>query len=173
MDAVEQHRTYAPDNLGFAVLTASDSRTEADDRGGDIIASAVGGAGHAVLLRQVLPDEIEVIRTTTLSLIQRSEIDVIVLTGGTGFSPRDISVEAISPLFERSIDGFGELFRLLSYRQIGAAAMLSRACGGISGDTPVFLLPGSSKAVQLAMEQLILPEVGHLLGQIRRPREAR
>ena len=172
MDAAEQHRTYAPGHLGFAVLTASDSRTAADDLGGDLISRAVVAAGHVVVVRQVLADEVEILRSTTISLIENSEIDVIVLTGGTGFSPRDVSVEAISPLLERTIDGFGELFRMLSHRQVGAAAMLSRACGGVSGDTPVFLLPGSTKAVQLAMEQLILPEVGHLIGQLRRSREA-
>ena len=96
------------------------------------------------------------------------EVDVVVLTGGTGFSPRDITLAAVGPLLERPVEGFGELFRMLSYQQVGAAAMLSRAAAGLIEGRAVFLLPGSPKAVALAMEKLILPETGHLLGQVRR-----
>ena len=95
-------------------------------------------------------------------------VDVVVTTGGTGFSPRDVTLEAVGPMLERPVEGFGELFRMLSYSQVGAAAMLSRAAAGLVGTRAVFLLPGSPKAVVLAMEALILPEAAHLLGQARR-----
>jgi molybdenum cofactor biosynthesis protein B len=168
MGAVEDHRAYAPNTLAFAVLTASDSRDETDDRSGGVIAELLQAAGYRLIARQVLPDEIETIRSATEALVENSEVDVIVLTGGTGLAPRDISVEAVSPLLKRKIEGFGELFRTLSYQEIGAAAMLSRACAGVSGRTAVFVIPGSPKAAKLAMESLILPEIGHLLGQLRR-----
>lgn len=168
MGAVEDHRAYAPKTLAFAVLTASDSRDETDDRSGGVIAELLQAAGHRLIARQVVPDEIETIRSATEALVENSEVDVIVLTGGTGLAPRDISVEAVSPLLKRKIEGFGELFRTLSYQEIGAAAMLSRACAGVSDRTAVFVIPGSPKAAKLAMESLILPEIGHLLGQLRR-----
>ena len=168
MGVVEDHRAYSPASLAFAVLTASDSRDEASDLSGSLIVELVQAAGHRVIERQVLQDEIETIRSVTEALVESSEIDVIVLTGGTGLSPRDISVEAISPLLKRKIEGFGELFRMLSYKEIGAAAMLSRACAGVSDRIALFVVPGSPKAAKLAMESLILPEIGHLLGQLRR-----
>lgn len=120
------------------------------------------------MYRRVVPDDLESIRNLMRDLIGRPDVDVVVATGGTGFSPRDVSVEAVSPLFARSIDGFGELFRMLSYEQIESAAMLSRACAGVADDTVIFVVPGSPKAVRLALERLILPEIGHLVGQIRR-----
>ena len=94
--------------------------------------------------------------------------DAVLVTGGTGVSPRDLTVEALAPLFDRTLDGFGELFRMLSYAEIGAAAMLSRACAGLVGQVPVFLIPGSPSAIRLAVERLILPELGHLLSELRR-----
>ena len=168
MGAVEEHRGYAPESLNFAVLTASDSRQRSNDRSGDIIEQLVLAEGHQVLARQVISDDVDSIRSAIEDLEENSEIDTIVLTGGTGFSPRDVSVEAVSPLLGRTIDGFGELFRVLSHQEIGAAAMLSRACAGVAGRTAIFVIPGSPKAVELAMKRLILPEIGHLLGQIRR-----
>jgi molybdenum cofactor biosynthesis protein B len=116
----------------------------------------------------VVPDDVSAIRRAVRHLLGLSGVDVVVLTGGTGFSPRDVTLDAVLPLFDQTIDGFGELFRALSYHQVGAAAMLSRAAGGLVGDKAVFLLPGSPKAVSLAMEKLILPEAGHLLSQARR-----
>jgi len=168
MGVPEEHRGYAPESLNFAVLTASDSRERSDDRSGDLIEELVLAEGHRVLARKMMSDDIDTIRSVTEALVEKSEIDAIVLTGGTGFSPRDVSVEAVSPLLGRTIDGFGELFRVLSHQEIGAAAMLSRACAGVSGRTALFVIPGSPKAVELAMKRLILPEIGHLLGQVRR-----
>ena len=168
MDPPEQHRAYGPERLGFAALTVSDSRTEADDNSGDEIERLVAGAGHRLVERRIVPDDMVEIRAAAGELLRRREVDVLVLSGGTGFSPRDLTLEAAAPLLERRIDGFGELFRMLSFEQIGAAAMLSRAAAGVIGRRAVFVLPGSPKAVTLAMERLILPEAGHLLGQARR-----
>jgi len=166
--SAEQHRGYAPRILGFAFLTVSDTRTEADDTGGALLRELAEGAGHRTVTAQRVADDVEEIRTACRALLATSGVDVLVATGGTGFSPRDVTVAALAPAFERPIEGFGELFRLLSFQEVGAAAMLSRAAAGIVGGQAVFLLPGSPKAVRLAMERLILPEAAHLLGQVRR-----
>ena len=168
MDPPDQHRAYGPDRLGFATLTVSDSRSEADDTSGDEVERLTTAAGHRLVERRIVPDEIVEIRAAAGELLRRDDVDVLVLSGGTGFSPRDLTLEAAAPLLERRIDGFGELFRMLSFEEVGAAAMLSRAAAGIIGGRAVFVLPGSPKAVALAMERLILPEAGHLLGQARR-----
>ncbi len=168
MDPPEEHRVYGPDRLGFAALTVSDSRTAADDASGDEIERLATAAGHHLVERRIVPDEIVEIRAAAGELLRLAEVDVLVISGGTGFSPRDLTLEAARPLFDRRIDGFGELFRMLSFEQVGAAAMLSRAAAGVIGSRAVFVLPGSPKAVALAMERLILPEAGHLLGQARR-----
>lgn len=168
MGSVEEHRSYAPESLRVAVVTASDSRTEADDESGALIAGLATQAGHQLIYRFIAPDELEAIRESVIAAIEEHSADIVVLNGGTGFSTRDVSVEAVTPLFDRSIDGFGEIFRALSYEQVGAAAMLSRASAGVVGRTVVFVLPGSPKAVELAMAALILPEATHLIGQLRR-----
>jgi len=116
----------------------------------------------------VVPDDVAAIRGAVRRFLATRGIDVVVLTGGTGFAPRDVTLDAVAPLFDTPVEGFGELFRMLSWQQVGAAAMLSRATAGLIGDRAVFLLPGSPKAVSLAMEKLILPETAHLLGQARR-----
>lgn len=170
-DAVARdHRRRAPDRLGFAVVTVSDSRTEADDAGGALARRLAAEAGHRVAAQRIVPDGIEPVRAALGELLADPEVDAVVLTGGTGVSPRDLTPEAVEPLLERRIDGFGELFRRLSWDQVGAAAMLSRAGAGIAGGTAVFYLPGSPKAVELAMRELILPETGHLVSQARRGR---
>lgn len=171
MEAVEQHRQYAPRKLAFTAVTASDSRGETEDHSGQKIASLVREAGHRLVARTVVPDEEEVVRAAVSAALERGEADVVVVCGGTGFSPRDVTVEAVAPLLDRVVEGFGELFRALSFQQIGPAAMLSRALAGVAGTSAVFVLPGSPRAVELAMTELILPEVGHLLGQVRRPSE--
>ena len=125
-------------------------------------------AGHRLVERRIVPDDIVEIRAAAGEILRRQEVDVLVLSGGTGFSPRDLTLEAATPLFDRRIEGFGELFRMLSFAEVGAAAMLSRAAAGVIGTRAVFVLPGSPKAVALAMQRLILPEAGHLLGQTRR-----
>lgn len=166
--SVEQHRRAAPAVLGFALITVSDTRTAGDDVSGRTAADLARAAGHRVESTGIVPDDLEAIRRAVRQALALDGVDVVILTGGTGFSPRDVTLAAIGPLLERPIEGFGELFRMLSYQQVGSAAMLSRAAAGLAGSRAVFLLPGSPKAVALAMEQLILPEAGHLLGQARR-----
>jgi molybdenum cofactor biosynthesis protein B len=167
-DAPSSHRAYAPDSLACAVLTISDTRTRADDRSGDLIQERLEAAGHRVVERAIVRDEPAAVRAAVLRGIARREIDAVLATGGTGVAPRDGSVEAVEPLLHKRLDGFGELFRKLSLDDIGAAAQLSRAVAGTAGRTAVFLMPGSSGAVRLALEQLILPELPHVVGQLRR-----
>jgi molybdopterin adenylyltransferase len=166
--SVEQHRRAAPTLLGFSLITVSDTRTAEDDVSGRTLADLVRGAGHRVESATIVPDDVAAIRRATREALRSDAVDVVVLTGGTGFSPRDVTLDAVEPLLEMRIDGFGELFRMLSWQQVGSAAMLSRAAAGLTGGRAVFLVPGSTKAVSLAMEKLILPEAGHLLGQVRR-----
>lgn len=168
MSSVEEHRRAAPATLGFGVLTVSDTRTAADDVGGWTIRDKVEAAGHRVAAAALVPDDLPAIRGAVQEMLARPEVDVVVATGGTGFSPRDVTVEAVAPLFDRPVEGFGELFRMLSHRQVGAAAMLSRAAAGLVGTRAVYLLPGSPKAVALALDELVLPETAHLLSQARR-----
>jgi len=167
MSTVEEHKSYGPRHIAFAVLTASDSRTEDEDESGSRIVAMATEAGHRVVGQRLVPDEVSAIRSAVEDVL-KAGADVVVLNGGSGFAPRDVSVEAVIPLLGRVIEGFGELFRSLSFQQVGAAAMLSQAIAGVVGQSVVFVLPGSPKAVELAMAELILPEAGHLLGQIRR-----
>jgi molybdenum cofactor biosynthesis protein B len=166
VDAVTSHRGTAPASVRCFVLTISDTRTEADDTSGAAIAEALTSAGHVITGRKILRDDpapvAEAIRGATVSA------DVIITTGGTGITSRDSTYEAISALLDKKLDGFGELFRMLSYDEIGAAAMLSRACAGTIRRTAIFSLPGSEKAVRLAMAKLILPELGHVVRELRR-----
>ncbi|MEE8368517.1 MAG: molybdenum cofactor biosynthesis protein B, partial [Thermoanaerobaculia bacterium] len=163
MSALEQHRSYAPTTLGFAVVTVSDSRVASNDGSGQLLNELISKAQYEVMRSTIVPDEVEVIRSILSENLEVEQVDVIVLTGGTGFAPRDVTVAAIGPLLDRPIEGFGELFRMLSYRKIGPAAMLSRAVAGVTGRKAVFALPGSPAAVRLAMEELILPEAAHLI----------
>src|SRR5215203_4199004 len=165
----DEHRRAAPAVLGFGILTVSDSRGALDDVSGRTLRDLVEASGHRIVDSTLVRDEVASIRAAIRRLLELPEVDVVVTTGGTGFSPRDVTLEAAGPRLERPIEGFGELFRMLSYQQVGAAAMLSRAAAGLvpinGGIKALFLLPGSPKAVALALEKLILPEAGHLLGQ--------
>jgi molybdenum cofactor biosynthesis protein B len=167
-ESADEHRRAAPAVLGFAVLTVSDTRSPGDDVSGRTIRDLISTFGHRIVDSTLVRDDVAEIRAAVGRLLELPEVDVVVTTGGTGFSPRDVTLEAAGPLIERPIEGFGELFRMLSYQQVGAAAMLSRAAAGLVGTKALFLLPGSPKAVALALEKLILPEAGHLLGQARR-----
>lgn len=160
------HKAHAPTRLRFGILTVSDSRALAEDRSGDEIELLVKAAGHDISGRALVRDEAEDIRAAAASLVAAS--DVVIVTGGTGVARRDVTPEAIEPLFEKRLPGFGELFRSLSWADVGSAALMSRAVAGIVRGAPVFLLPGSPSACRLALERLILPEAPHLVGLLRR-----
>jgi molybdenum cofactor biosynthesis protein B len=164
--SVSDHRRSSPSAVSCFVLTISDSRTEANDTSGDAIVGDLHGAGHRVAGRQIVRDEPSIVRDLVLQ--QAGTVDVVITTGGTGITSRDSTYEAISGVLEKRIDGFGELFRMLSFPEIGAAAMMSRACAGTIGRTAVFSLPGSENAVRLAMRSLILPELGHVVRELAR-----
>ncbi len=165
---VDEHRAQGPSRVRCAVITVSDTRTLDTDRSGALVAELLQGAGHEVVGRTIVPDEPRHIRHTVGEWVHGESVDAIVVTGGTGISPRDRTYETITAMFARELNGFGELFRMLSYQEIGPAAMLSRATAGVIGGTILFLLPGSTGAVRLALEKLILPELSHLVGQLRR-----
>lgn len=163
-----EHRHHAPTRLGFALLTISDSRKPSGDRSGDVLERLAKEAGHEVIQRTLVRDEPEEIAAAARRLLAASGVDVLVTTGGTGVAPRDVTLETLRPLLEKELPGFGELFRSLSFEEVGSAAMASRATAGSVGRALVFVLPGSPGACQLAMERLVLPEAAHLVGQLRR-----
>ena len=157
--SVQEHRSQGPQQVRAAVITISDTRTKETDTSGKTIVDLLSKAGHEVLSWEIVPDEPERIRTLIEQLRRQPELDAILLTGGTGVGSRDQTFETISALLTKTLPGFGELFRVLSYPEIGAAAMLSRATGGLIDRTVVLAMPGSTNAVRLAMEKLILPEI--------------
>ncbi len=163
-----EHRAGAPASVGVFVLTVSDTRTEATDSGGGAIRELLTAAGHTVAGYRILPDDPAQVRAAVELALANPDVQVVITTGGTGVTSRDSTYEAVAALLEKRLDGFGELFRALSYQEIGAAAMLSRAVAGTVGRKAVFALPGSEHAVRLAMAQLILPELGHLAQQLAR-----
>jgi molybdenum cofactor biosynthesis protein B len=152
----------------LAVLTVSDSRTVETDTSGAVIRGMLEDEGHSVHAHAILPDDPEAVREKIKAWLSEEGCDGVLVNGGTGISPRDRTHEAVAGLLERRLDGFGELFRVLSYREIGSAAMMSRAVGGIAAGRLLFSMPGSTPAVTLAMRRLILPELGHLLGELRK-----
>ena len=164
----EQHRRDAPQVVGCAVITVSDTRTLQTDSGGQTAVDLLCAAGHRVLVREIIPDEPQQMQELVIALRDRQDVDAVLMTGGTGLGSRDQTFETISGLLDKPLPGYGELFRMLSYEQIGAAAMLSRATGGLIGQTVVLTMPGSRAAVQLALEKVILPELGHLVREARR-----
>ena len=164
--SVEQHRAQALEKVNCFVLTVSDTRTLATETSGRAIAGLLEDAGHAVLGRHVVRDEPQDVAAAIREEIGRGRVHVIITTGGTGIARRDSTYEAVTSLFDKRIEGFGELFRMLSYREIGAAAMLTRATAGITAGCAVFMLPGSEAAVRLAMQRLILPEIGHVVHEL-------
>ncbi len=153
--------------LYVAIVTVSTSRAGAvdpDDPGGDTIQECFEAEGHEVRVRELVRDDYAAIRTAVRSLVVQPDIDVVITTGGTGVTADDVSPDAASSLFERDLPGFGELFRSLSWDEVGTRAMASRATAGIAADTPVFCLPGSTNACRTACEKLIVPEAPHLAG---------
>lgn len=167
-ESVVSHRAAANPSLSFAVLTVSDTRTESSDSGGGLIREKLAGAGHRIEAAAIVRDEVDDIARTVRSWTGNGAVDVVIVTGGTGLAHRDRTVEAVQPLLDRTIDGFGELFRMLSYGDVGSAAMLSRAFAGVIGQVPLFALPGSRNAIALAMDRLILPEIAHVVFECRK-----
>jgi len=165
-DAV--HKAAGPASVRCFVLTVSDTRTADTDTSGAAIADLLTAAGHAVVGRALVKDDADYVRETIVRQLANPDVQAIISTGGTGITSRDSTYEAISALLQKRLDGFGELFRMLSYEQIGAAAMMSRACAGLAAGRIVISLPGSEAAVRLAMERLIVPELGHLVQQASR-----
>ncbi|HEY3176209.1 MAG TPA: MogA/MoaB family molybdenum cofactor biosynthesis protein [Candidatus Polarisedimenticolia bacterium] len=160
-----EHQAKAPKSISLAVITVSDTRTEAEDESGALIRRLCVKAGHTVAAYRLVPDEPAQVRSALWELLARPDVRAILINGGTGISARDRTFEAVSATLGRRIDGFGELFRALSYAQIGPAAMLSRAVAGIASGVAIFSMPGSPPAVRLAMEKLILPEIGHVVAE--------
>ena len=160
------HRHGDRPKLAVAVLTVSDTRTTENDHSGSAARQLLERAGHRVADYRIVPDEPDQVRQTVEQWLSRPDCDGVIVSGGTGISSRDRTYEALVSLLDKRLDGFGELFRMLSWQQIGSAAMLSRAVGGIASGKLLFSLPGSLAAVTLALEQLILPELGHLKSEL-------
>jgi molybdenum cofactor biosynthesis protein B len=148
-------------------ITVSDTRTPETDTSGGRLRALLEEAGHVVVATGIVPDEPARIRARVKEHLRDPEVDAIVTTGGTGLAPRDTTYEALTALFEKQIDGFGELFRMLSFEDIGPAAMLSRAAAGVAHGKVLVLLPGSTAAVELGMTRLVLPQLGHMVALVR------
>ena len=151
-----------------AILTVSDTRSPTTDRSGQLLQDLLRAAGHAIVAYEILPDEPHHLRDKLLQFARDPQLEAVICTGGTGIAPRDTTYEAISRLLDKELPGFGELFRMLSYQEIGSRAMASRAIAGVYQNRLIFALPGSTNAVQLAMEKLILPELRHLTQLLQR-----
>jgi len=162
------HRAAAPAAVRCFVITVSDTRTETTDAGGRAVIDLLTTAGHIVEGRRILRDEPAEVAALVREQAASGRVDAIITTGGTGITRRDSTFEAIDGLLDKRLPGFGELFRMLSFQEIGAAAMLSRACAGIHQGCIVVSLPGSEHAVRLAMTRLLVPELGHLVAETRR-----
>jgi molybdenum cofactor biosynthesis protein B len=163
----DDHHAHDTDGVALAVVTVSSSRTLDDDPGGDTIEAVCADAGHEVVARTLVPDDPAAIATAVTGAMDEGA-DVVVTTGGTGLTEDDVTVEAASALFDREIPGFGELFRYLSYEEVGPMAMASRATAGVVDDGIVFCLPGSENAARMGSEKLVAPAADHLLGLVRR-----
>jgi len=163
-----EHKAQGPAAVRCAVITVSDSRTLETDMGGQTVIVHLTGAGHTVGHREIIPDDPERMRPLLESLRERDDLDAILMTGGTGVTSRDQTFETVTALLDKPLPGYGEVFRMLSYQDIGPAAILSRATGGLLGRKVLLTMPGSPAAVRLAMEKIIVPELPHLVREARR-----
>jgi len=170
-----RHKAEAPTSVGFAVIVCSSSRYRdikarkpVENLSGDLIVEALQKAGHTVVFREIVPDDEVLIGKYVSKALGSEKVDAIILCGGTGISPKDVTIEAVRPMLVKTLPGFGELFRKLSFDEIGSAAVLTRALAGVADQgKAVFCIPGSPQAVRLVLEKLILPEVGHILKHAR------
>ncbi|MDF1508740.1 molybdenum cofactor biosynthesis protein MoaB [Robertmurraya sp. DFI.2.37] len=164
-----EHKKEAPDKVRCKVITVSDTRTKETDKSGQTMIQLLEAAGHIIVDYTIVKDEREPIRDAVLQGCETANIDVILTNGGTGIAKRDVTIETVQELFTKEISGFGELFRMLSYQEdIGSAAILSRAIAGVVQNKAVFSTPGSTGAVKLAMNRLILPEIGHVVRELHK-----
>ncbi len=166
---VEQHKQSAPHTVRCSVLTISDTRTKKTDKSGQLMIDKLEAANHQINDYRIVKDEINAIRSAVQQGVTDEEIDVVLTNGGTGIAKRDVTIETVTSMFDKEIPGFGELFRMLSFTEdIGSAALLSRATAGVTHRTAVFSTPGSSGAVKLAMDRLILPEITHVVREVQK-----
>ena len=170
-DHDHHHHDHDVGSLSAAILTVSTSRTLDEDPAGDAIAAAFEAADHAIAAREVVADDVDALQSTVDRLTDRNDVDVVVTTGGTGVTPDDVTIEAVSARFDKELPGFGELFRRRSEDEIGTRVVGTRATAGIVGGVPTFCLPGSENAARLGSEELIVPEAPHLTGLATRPEE--
>jgi molybdenum cofactor biosynthesis protein B len=168
------HKESSPASAGVYVLTCSSSKfkelrrkQQPDDESGDIIEQLAVNAGHRIAGRRLISDSKSMIRSAVRAALADRNVNILIVTGGTGLSHTDVTFESVSPLLDRQIPGFGEIFRRISYDEIGSAAMMSRAFAGTAREKAIFCLPGSPNGVKIAMEKLILPEIGHIIGLTR------
>ena len=174
----KQHKEHAPKTLNYGIFICSTSRyhqiekgeQNVTDLGGDTIANLVQAAGNTVLFKKIIIDDKSQITYAFTESIAQANLDVIIFSGGTGITPTDVTIESVSPLLEKTLPGFGEFFRRISFDEIGAAAVLSRAVAGVAGGKAVFCIPGSPNAVKMAVEKLILPEAPHIVKHAREHR---
>lgn len=173
--STREHKVGAPAKLGFAVIVCSTSRYDelkvgegVEDVSGDLIVKLLTQAGHEVVVRRVVPDDSALIKQSVSEALDSSDVDAVITCGGTGISRSDVTIETVRPLLKKVLPGFGEIFRKLSYEEIGSAAVLTRALAGVTDDGKVvFCVPGSPQAVRLCLEKLILPETGHIVKHAR------
>jgi molybdenum cofactor biosynthesis protein B len=174
-ETASKHKAEAPKKLNFAVIVCSSSRYQelkarktVDDPSGDLIVETLQKAGHNIAFREVVPDDNVLIGKNVARAVGSEEVDAIIVCGGTGISPKDVTIEAVRPMLVKTLPGFGELFRKLSFDEIGSAAVLTRALAGVADQgKAVFCIPGSPQAAGLVLEKLILPEAGHILKHAR------
>jgi molybdenum cofactor biosynthesis protein B len=161
-----KHKAGAPKKVKVGIITVSSTRTIKDDKSGQWIGKQIKKEGHEVVFHRVVPDDAETVNQTVVDAVRDYKPEAILLTGGTGISPKDVTIEAVRPLFEKELTAFGSLFTQLSFEQIDSAALLSRATAGLYANTVLFCMPGSLQACKLACKALILPELGHLVGHV-------
>ncbi|HBI04413.1 MAG TPA: molybdenum cofactor biosynthesis protein [Paenibacillaceae bacterium] len=166
---LKKHCNGSRERVKCAIITVSDTRVVETDASGKLIHELLEKVQHQVCHYEIIPDDKHKILQTVEVLLNNGSIEAIILNGGTGIAKRDVTIEAISPLLEKELPGFGELFRYLSYEEdVGSASLLSRAIAGVANQTVIFSLPGSTGAVKLAMEKLILPELGHIVSELNK-----
>lgn len=162
-----EHRAAGPKQVSIAVITISDTRTSETDSSGDFLDEAIAESGNHLVSRHIIKDEADAIRSLVQELMS-GESQVILTSGGTGIAGRDVTIPVIESLLDKPMPGFGELFRMLSYKEVGSAAMLSRATGGLAGNTMIFALPGSPNAVKTAWDGLLKDELAHMVFEVFR-----